>query len=158
MTIDLNLLRAELDDDLLARGYAGMSDGQAADTFNQADRTRTFRAPTEDIARWFLEQGKWIDVEDLALKQGAFTAATDAQARAARQALATLAPGRLADLDMTKSAVGAGLDALVATGILSTAQKTALQDMSRESISRAAEIGLGRYTIVAAHVAAARAL
>ena len=55
MTVKLNRLREEIDDDPLARNYSGMTDAQVASRLNTPDRTLTFRVDIEELERFVHE-------------------------------------------------------------------------------------------------------
>lgn len=143
-------LRNELLTDPLGRGYAGMTDQQAADSLNTRNRPLD-AVPAEEIARYILEEGKWPAVEDQATAVGA----TTQQKYAARSALAAFRDARLPTLRVSRAKVGAMLDLLVSGGALNAADKAAIVALGQNRLTRGEEIGHGRVKV--GHVIEARA-
>lgn len=136
--MDYAILSAELTTDPLGRGYAEMSDQQAADSLNAVDRVRNktpHKAPLWAIKQLCLESGVWF-----ALKAAA-AAASPIQAAAAT-AVELVEDRRFENLDLDNESAQAMLAALVAGGVATQAQVDAIYALGTEACSRAAELDL----------------
>lgn len=127
-------LASELSVDPLVRGYAAMTDQQAADSLNVVDRPAS--VPKSDLLRYVVENAKWKGIADLAASP------TSPYAAAAASAVRAFEPGDFDAIDLSRPAVVALIDALVAGGALVAADKTAILAMAENRRSRAAELGL----------------
>ena len=136
--MDYEILTAELIADPLGRGYAEMTDQEAADAMNAVDRTRNktpHKAPLWQIKQLCLEQGVWF-----ALK---LAAATESPIQgAAATAVELIEDDRFENLDLDNAAAQQMLAALAAGGVVTQAQSDAIYALGTETLSRAAELGL----------------
>jgi hypothetical protein len=131
-------LRDELNNDTLARGYAGMTDEQAAASINTKNRPSMLTLDAGALNAWAAGSGRYRKLET-AMEGTAPSGISDATRSMARAAW------RMVDRDSTQfdpnDAEQEGLvDALVAAGVLSAADKTALWARAAELISRADEL------------------
>jgi hypothetical protein len=146
---DYEVLVAELGDDPLQRGYAGMADQAAADSLNGVNRT--VADPTRKTFRDLLRKGGMADAGIIHGKLKAAAATDDGVA---------LAIGAAGDygsdggLDFSASETVAGIDMLVAGGVLTSQEADALKSLGQRTVSRAEELGLGLVTD--GHVGSAR--
>ncbi len=144
------LLSQELRDDPPTAGYASMTDAEAAESLNMANRvvvTPTFCS--------------WRSL--LAALGPESTAAIKAKIEAAAQADAGLALaldmlgeyGEGGGLDMGHPNTRAVIDQLAAAEVLTAAEAVAIKSLGERTVSRAQELGLGRVKV--GHVHKARA-
>lgn len=131
-TMDYQVLRAELLTDPLGRGYAGMTDAQAADSLSAVNRT---------ISRAQIQA--WEIVTATVFTELSALSATN---RAIYQLLIEAAP--LPYTDANVRAIAAGI---FGAGTVTRANLLAMQN---QTVSRAAELGLG--TVMALDVMRAR--
>ena len=118
--MDLQILKTELDSDPLARGYASMTDAQAADSLNAVNRT----VDTETVQGWEL-WGATVLTEYSALT-------------AAQRDFWNALVGQNA-ISVKSAAVRANVIALWGAGTTTRANLVALQT---KTVSRAEELGL----------------
>ena len=119
--MDYAILKAELTDDPLARGYAGMSDDQAAASLNAADRTGLRTNMSGDEARHQTDAAEFNALSDAKKSQWlAFCGGT------------TIDPTNAVDIAFVQYVFGSG------------SQSVANLNVARsEAVSRAQELGLG---------------
>ena len=135
-------LATELSTDPLVRGYAGMTDVEAAADLNTVYRTRYRALTTRDMLRWGFAREGLSKLRDAADKAGAYTAITDIDRAKAIAAYSITTAGIEGSIDVGDPEIDAMLDFLVATGIFVAQDKTDLLTRASESISRATELGL----------------
>lgn len=128
-------LYTEVKTDPLARGYAGMTAQQVADSLNTADRTRYRVLTAADLNAW-AAGGPMMKI----------AAAKDNGLLGGEQRSLAWAAWRLLDrdsasVDLNSAEYSGFLAALVTAGIISADDQTALQDRATETVSRAQEIG-----------------
>ena len=139
---DIAALAAELTNDPLVIGYAGMLDQQVLDSLSAMVRPGVFE--TSDAREYLLLQGRWPAIEDAVLHHA------DAPVRQAAWSIKIVLDRydtiNMAD-PMRVAAISGTLDALVAAGLIVAADKTALLALGNDKQSRTAELGLGRLTV-----------
>lgn len=175
--VDKVQLKAELDADPLVRGYAGMSDQEAADSINAVDRPGA--ADPEAVQRTVL-------LERHRSNNGGDTAATNIYGRLKVMSEATVGvdvfgqsnqggdelsvaedvhsactflrmiAGDLIPLEMQGSAIAPVLNDLVRAEVMGAGDRAALKALSDNKQSRGQEIGVGN--VIAGDVLAARNL
>lgn len=128
----MTILADEITNDPLARGYAGMTDQQVADSMNAVDRTQV---------QAFISGSEIFNATD----DAEYAALTDAQ-KSAWDALCAI------DSIDTSSGVAKAREAELFGP--ATATRTALQALKNKPVSRATELGLP--TITADRVTTAR--
>ena len=148
-------LATELSTDPLVRGYAGMTDVEAAADLNTTYRTRYRALTTRDMLRWGFAREGLSKLRDAADKAGAYTAITDVNRAKAIASYSIMTAGIEGSLDVGDPEIDAMLDLLVATGIFVAQDKADLLARATESISRATELGLGEIHV--GHIEMARA-
>lgn len=145
--MDLAKLSAELADDPLGRGYAGMSDAEAAASLNATDREKPRRVPVGELLTVLRDRGKWLAIKVSDLEPAA----------AARDLFegAQIVP----DVNLANPAMQAGLDGLQDADLIDAGTRADIEALGETRRSRAEELGLlGRSPEVGpAHVARARA-
>ena len=72
------MLSDELANDPLGRGYAGMTDAQAATDLNTVYRTRYRLLDTRDLLRWGFAREGLSKLRDAADRDGTFSGISDA--------------------------------------------------------------------------------
>lgn len=132
--MDIDRLKTELTDDLLARGYAGMTDAEAVVSLNTEDRTRVKLSMTGDAVFAATDTTEFGDLTD--------------HKRLAWLALcgrSNIDPAGVANVALVNWVFG-----------LASATLAALATARTDTISRAVELGLGY--IYEGHIQQARAL
>lgn len=147
--MDYATLRAELATDPLGRGYAAMTAAQAAASLNAVDRQVANKVNLRDLIVYLLKAGKWIGIEDEAT-----TGALNARAEC-RAFMVIMNNVNFTDLDLSDPIVRGMLGNIKTAGLLDAADQAAILAMGSETMSRAAERGLG--TVLEKHIAASRA-
>jgi len=133
----MSVLATELASDPLVRGYSGMSDSAVTASLNVVDRPAA--VPAKDVRRYLLLAGKWPGIVDAANHD-----ASASVRKAAVNIVDTLA--NFEDFDLQDAtvlaAVTAGLDGVIAEGLIEAAQKIVILAMENNRQSRAEELGL----------------
>lgn len=150
-----DLLVAELRDDSLARGYAGMSDQQAADSLNTANRT----AVRMRFAS-FRTLAAVLDPTEYATAKAVLAAAANGNPLVTDMVKMLELPGSEdgsgGGLDFGSAGVRGFLDYLVAGNMLSAAIVAKMKSVAEHAISRAEELGVA--PLRASHINSARQL
>jgi hypothetical protein len=139
MPVDIDRLRDELTDDPVAMGYSGMNDVSATEALNSQDRDMLGPVGMTALREWAA-----IGARAFKVRRGIADPALSNQVRSlciiADQLLGTddgvLDPSNQKHLDLVNE--------LVAAGVLSATDRTALAQKATTIVSRAAEIGLPR--------------
>lgn len=130
-------LKSELTADPLGRGYAGMSDEQAAAALNTRNRAKTCPIPSQELLAWAGANNR---------RRKLLLAAADTSLPADLRNICEVALLMLqrdqVELDTNKSDRTAMLNALVAGGVLTTADRDALFALATKQVSRLDELGL----------------
>jgi hypothetical protein len=137
-----DVLVPELRDDPLGRGYSAMTDEEVADSLQAVDRPPLL-APLWQIEAYLLANGKWK-----AISQGT----SDAAIAASRYVQST----RVDNLDIDDTGAQMVLSSLVTEGLLTAADKTAIEALAVATQSRAAELGIPEVQV--GNVTSARAM
>jgi hypothetical protein len=158
--MNLNTLHDELTADPLARGYAGMTDAEAAASLNTVDRPQTGLLDTAEIDTYLLVNGLWYPIYQVSGGGDPPTNPPDGgvgvgMVRGACAVLLHLLE-RHPQLDTSLSIVGDVTTALKAGGLVTQAQIGEIVALATTLVSRGAELGLGY--VAARHVRDARAL
>jgi hypothetical protein len=138
------ILSDELANDPLTRGYAGMTDVQAAADLNTVYRTRYRLLPTRDLLRWGFAREGLSKLADAANREGTFAGISDTNRAKAISAYAIMTQGIDGSLDLDDPEVDSLIDELITAGIFVAQDKTDLQTRATENVSRATELGLSR--------------
>ncbi len=145
--MSLQDLKDELTLDPLARNYAGMSDVEAADSLNAPNRTKLSPVVSSELLAWSgggavngSVKCRYERIQDAA------AASADNTVRGACIAAMGMIERSDTSLDLSKSDRMAMLDALVAGGVLTAAEKTEIVALGTVVASRADELGLGNVT------------
>lgn len=137
----LDILSAEITNDPLSRGYAGMTNAEVAASLNT--RNRGAAIPAKEVMKYFMLNGLiWSKVKLLSMNEAA-----DVTARmVAIQAIDSLVSGAFQDFDVTDpvviSGITAQLDVLIAAGCMTSDDKVAILAKANNKRTRAEEIGL----------------
>lgn len=131
------LLRNELLTDPLARNYAGMTDAQCLASLKTKNRPRTIALSTLDLLEWSGSNQRFLKI-----RTAANVAANDTQTENVAAVMLVLLQTPGVALDMRRQAVRDMVDFLVTQSVLTAADRTALQTLATENISRATELGL----------------
>lgn len=137
----MSVLSDEIANDPLGRGYAGMTNQEAADSLNAVDRPAP--VPAKTVRKYLDLVGRWGGIARQRW-DGPTAAARDA-AFALHEALADYTDFDLQD-PLALAAITAQLDACIAAGLIDTEHKTAILALEDNQRSRAAELGIGRVT------------
>jgi len=175
MGINYTALTSELTVDPLTRGYAGMTDQQAADSLNAVDRpnvngpysvlsymlNKTHKTGTGTDQEYTNILGRLIHAAGADAGTSPF-GQTDTmllkQKHACQAVLFWLESPHAEDYDLTDTSLPLGL--VNAADVFSVSQKTAIEALSQNRISRATELASDlQYSglITVSHVATARA-
>ena len=139
-----NVLTQELSLDPLGRGYAAMSDADAAADLNTVYRTKYRTLDTRDLLRWGFGREALSNLTDAANREGDYAGISKPNRAKALSALAIMTQGVEGQLDLYDPEIEALIDELVTTGIAVAADKVDLQTRATQNISRANELGLRR--------------
>ena len=134
-------IKAELDTDPLGRGYAGMTDAQAAADMNTAYRNTTVAITVSEFENAARESGKFVQLIDRSELKEPDGSRTFESAYALMSSLV----GRTTEMDFAE--VGSYwynvLEDCVAEGSLGTGAATAIRALCDEIITRGVELGVG---------------
>ncbi len=141
--MDYGMLASELLDDPLGRGYASMSDREAVDSLNAANRAIRVSVSSRDIRKYVLMNGLWPRISGLASDPSA-----DLNSRgAAITLLETIAPNSFDVVSMDDPQVYATVEAManmmISAGTITADHRDAVLYMSEAIVSRAVELGIG---------------
>jgi hypothetical protein len=136
------VLADELTLDPLARGYAAMTDREAADDLNAPARPARRRVALGDLHQYIdnLADGGGVPVWEAIESNQADAGALGVACRAALRLRGARADYPPVNLD--NAMVQGQLDGLVTGGVLSAAQKAGILALGDTTVSRAAELGL----------------
>ena len=130
-----DILRSELADDPLSRGYSSMTDDQVASSLNAKDRN--------------IVQPTLVTAKELMAMVDPTTAASILQkleAEAANNAVVkwimSFITGGGDGIDLGHANTRAQIDALVAAGVLTATEGASLKALAQRTVSRAEELGL----------------
>jgi len=147
--VNYAILKAELADDPLGQGYAGKTDAEVAALLNTADQERLVSIPSSELLAWSAGAGRLQRIED-----ACNDAENSAELRSMAKAAHTMILRDETSLDLSLPDRSAMLDALVAYGVLTVADKTSLLALATQSLSRATDLRLG--VVKVGHVQIAR--
>jgi hypothetical protein len=143
----LQALKDELTNDPLGRGYSGMSDEAAADSLNTANRSCLEPISSAELLAW---SGNGATDGSMLCRYERIQEAAAASASNTVRGACIAALGMIerdgTSLDLNKPDRMAMLDALVAGGVLTAAEKTSLLALATITCSRAVELGLSFIT------------
>jgi len=156
---DYSKLREELTTDPLERGYAAMSDAEAAADLNSEHRTRTVHISSAALLTW--AGGGANDTTGVRSRYERIEANADESEQSSRavrgacKAAVKMVERSDTYLDFANASHAAMVDGLVAGQVLTSDEKDELVAMGTETISRATELGIGR--VLEGYVTKARA-
>ena len=136
-TLSAERINREIKTDPLGVGYAGMTADQAQASLLTVNRTRNKPLDAIALNAWAAGGGRHAKIRRAAFIDDTLS---DEVASVAMSAYRMLERSE-SHIDVTDAASLAFLDALIAAGVLSAADKTALIDAGTETVSRASEIG-----------------
>ena len=148
---DFRKLRDAVKADALGLDWPKMTDDELAASINAATVSRRRLVPLWELHRLAIEAGFLLAVESAAESH----AKAEVQA-AARVALRYMNNPRFDHLDLDLVATETMLDALVAGGVLSAEQKTAIDALANETVPL--NVSLGLPPILPGHIQKSRAL
>lgn len=146
---DYEVLVAELVDDPLGCGYAGMTNLAAAARLNVVDRS--VADPARKTLRELLRVAGMVEAGVI---HGKLKAAAESNAGVALAVAAAGDYGGDGGLDFSSPATVAGIDMLVTGGVLTSEEGDALKALGRRTVSRAEELGLS--VVTDGHIGSAR--
>ena len=139
---DIDILRQELTDDPLGRGYAGMADGEVADSLNVADRPGKGVVAASEVRRYVLLNGLWPRIQAVAA-----SSANPVHQGTAITILQTLQPNSFDQIRMNDPAVAGAVTSMLTTmveaGAITAAHRDAMVALGDIQVSRATELGFG---------------
>jgi len=146
---DIPGIRDELSNDPLARGYSSMTNQEVWDDLNTRYRQRKVPIPVDRVRRYLFTRGLWLPI-----KRG-----TVDSAESARDAIQMFDQFDMSDGEV-ETTINNLLDALINDGFIDSGNKSDVQAMGIEELTRAEELSLlgASPEIGHAHVEQARAL
>ena len=146
---NINALAKELSEDPLGRGYAAMTDQEAADDINTLYRQQSVPIQVSEMRRYMFVNGLWMTLKK----------STTDLAEEVRDAVNMFETFEVGDSDVQSRLTGM-MDALVTQGFMTDADKQNILAMGVTTQSRAVELGLlgASPKIGPAHVEHARSL
>ena len=135
------LIRDEITNDPLGRGYAGMSDQAVADSLNTKDRTKLIPISSNELLAWSVYDGR------LARIKAGIDGGVDDVDKSLCEVCYILIKRDNTDLDLNEQSRVDMLDALVSYGRLTDAERTDLYTRATLDITRAQELGIRRVRV-----------
>lgn len=143
--MDIVALAAEITNDPLGRGYAAMSDEQAAASLNAKNRSSSKEIPAQELHAWFVFNGKWPTIETTAASTAGVGGLTANQKLAAQSFIEICR--YFSELNMLNPAYLNGitfiLNEFVSRGIITSEQRSQIAALATGMISRGQELGIG---------------
>lgn len=138
---NVDILREEITNDPLGKGYEGMADSQVADSLNTPDRPGKKPVPATDVRLYVLLNGLFPAIQNLAAN-----GQNPAQRGTAITILQTIAPNSFDTIRMNlpnvHAAVSQMLQTMVDAGVMTAQHRTDMLALGDATISRAQELGL----------------
>jgi len=139
--MNLDILKSEIADDPLTKGYSSMTDQAITDSLNTVDITIKEVISSSEMLAWSGGGARYMK-----LKNGADSGADDTIKSICWAALEMIKrDGTTFDFNLSDRV--AMLDALVTASVLSAEDKTALEALANKTISRGTQLGLGIITV-----------
>lgn len=138
----MNVLKNEVINDPLDRGYSNMSNQQVANSLNAVDREIDVPAPIRSVVTYLMLVQKWINIKD---------AANNIAHPARGLCISFLDVSNnvnFESLDFTDLQLVGMIDAMVAANVIDNSDKTNVLAMGKRRVSRAKEIGLNHHVKV----------
>lgn len=133
----ITILKTEIQNDPLARGYSLMSDQEIVDSINLKNRSKFVEISSQELLAWSANNGRLAKIKN-AINNGA-----DDVVKSLAEAAYLLITRDDTSLDLNLTDRVAMLDALVSYAVLIPDDKTSLQALATVSISRAEELDIG---------------
>lgn len=133
----ITILKTEIQNDPLARGYSLMSDQEIVDSINLKNRNKFVEISSQELLAWSANNGRLAKIKN-AINNGA-----DDVVKSLAEAAYLLITRDDTSLDFNLTDRVAMLDALVSYAVLTPDDKTSLQALATVSISRAEELDIG---------------
>jgi hypothetical protein len=137
----VDILREEITNDPLSRGYEVLSDSEVADSLNTPDRPGKKPVPATDVRLYVLLNGLFPGIQNLAAN-----GQNPSQKGTAITILQTIAPNSFDTIRMNlpnvNAAVGQMLQTMVDAGVMTPQNRTDMLSLGDTLISRAQELGL----------------
>lgn len=135
------IIKTELDDDPLGRGYSAMTDAEVATDMNTPYRTTTIAIPVSEFESAARESGKFVQLIDRSELKEPDGSRTFESAYSLMSSLV----GRTTEMDFAEvdSYWYNVLEDCVAEGSLGTGAAAAIRALCDENIARGVEIGAG---------------
>lgn len=139
---EIDILRAELQDDPLGVGYAELEDAVVAASLNEVNRPGKREVVASDVRMYVLLHGLWPTITAVAA-----TSTNPVHKGTAMTILQTLGAGSFDVIRMNNPAIAAGVGQMLATmveaGAISETNRAEMVAMGDTQVSRARELGLG---------------
>ena len=133
----ITILKTEIQNDPLAKGYSSMSDQEIVDSINLKNRSKFVEISSQELLAWSANNGRLAKIKN-AINNGA-----DDVVKSLAEAAYLLITRDDTSLDLNLTDRVAMLDALVSYAVLTPDDKTSLQALATVSISRAEELDIG---------------
>ena len=152
--MDYNVLNTELTTDPLTRGYAGMTDQQAADDINTVYRLVNYPVFTDGLNAAIRESLKWTSYREKSETQTIENVYDFPAMREFMDLFFSTSENQA--LDLQNSYFTWLIDSMVSEGSMGAGAADALRTFGEQTVSRGTELGLG--TVAEGDVQQARAL
>jgi len=133
----IQVIKTELDTDLLGLGYSGMDDSAAAVSLNEKTRSKLEPISSAELLAWSANGARLQSI-----KSAAESGADDTIKSVAQAAYLTITRDDTT-LDLNLADRVALLDALVSYNVLTADDKASLESLATVAISRGEELGVG---------------
>lgn len=135
---NISIIKTEIDNDPLARGYASMSNEEVVVSLLTDDRTKLVPISSSELLAWSVSGGR------LARIKAGIDGGVDDVEKSLCEVCYIMIRRDSTSLDLNEQTRVDMLDALVAYGRLTDSDRTDLYNKATVSISRAEELGIGR--------------
>lgn len=132
--MNYEVLKEEIINDPLSRGYSGMTDNEVFISLTTKDRPVRVLVPLWQIKKHAIENGYWFTLKSTAVEHPGYIAAASA--------VEYISDGRFENIDMDLTSTQTMLGGLVATSLLSQDFADELDALADSLQSRANELGL----------------
>lgn len=126
--MDYEKLKNEIETDSKNLGYSGKTNKEVTDLLNNNNRIRFIDANKDSVLKYLIRKEKWLAI-------------SDSTEDAARNVVALLSTESF-DVNGVESTLL--IDSLISLSLLDEEDKSYIQDLGKEQISRAQELGLGK--------------
>ncbi len=141
----MSILRDELTNDPSGMGYADMTAEEVESAINAQDISVRVNVDVTELNRHLLETGLWETLNQTADETDGSGDPTDAARAADILLAASVAPPSTVDLDSV--GLSGALDRLESAGAITATERSDIDALADDTISRAGQIGLSRVRV-----------